>query len=208
VYVDDIIFGSDDERMIKKFSKDMHNEFSMSLLGELNFFLGLHISQLDDGILIFQTKYIKEMLKKFKMEDYKPASNSMVTSCKLRKYDESKEEDHRLYRSIIGILLYVTTSRPNVMNVVGLVAIFQEALKEAHLMEVKSIFKYLKGTIEFVLWYPKWNDMTMVTHTDADWVGSIDDKRSTIGVSFYLGDCLVSWLSKKKPSISLSIEEA
>jgi hypothetical protein len=93
VYVDDIIFGSDDDRLSKKFSKDMQNEFEMSLLGELNFFLGLQISQLDEGIFISQTKYIKEMLKKFRMEYCKPVSTPMVTSCKLRKYDESKEED-------------------------------------------------------------------------------------------------------------------
>jgi hypothetical protein len=85
VYVDDIIFGSDDDRMSKKFSKDMQNEFEMSLLGELTFFLGLQICQLDKGIFISQTKYIKEMLKKFGMEDCKPVSTPMQTSCKLRK---------------------------------------------------------------------------------------------------------------------------
>jgi hypothetical protein len=125
VYVDDIIFGSDNDRLSKKFSKDMQNEFEMSLLGELNFFLGLQISQLDEGIFISQTKYIKEMLKKFIMEDCKPVSTPMVTGCKLRKDDESKEANQRLYRSMIGILLYVTTSRPDVMQVVGQVARFQ-----------------------------------------------------------------------------------
>jgi hypothetical protein len=79
VYVDDIIFGSDDDRLSQKFSKDMQSEFEMSLLGELTFFLGLQISQLDEGIFISQTKYIKEMLKKFRMEDCKPVSTPMVT---------------------------------------------------------------------------------------------------------------------------------
>jgi hypothetical protein len=77
--------------MSKKFSKDMHNEFEVSLLGELNFFLGFQISQLDEGIFIFQTKYIKEMMKKIGMEDCKPVSTPMVTACKLRKYNKSKE---------------------------------------------------------------------------------------------------------------------
>jgi hypothetical protein len=208
VYVDDIIFGSDDDRMSKKFSKDMQNEFEMSLLGELNFFLGLQISQLDEGIFISQTKYIKEMLKKFGMEDCKPVSTPMVTGCKLRKDDESKEADQRLYRSMIGSLLYVTTSRPDVMQAVGQVAIFQAAPKETHVLVVKRIFRYLKGTTEFGLWYPKGNEMTMVTYTDADWEGSIDDRRSTSGATFYLGDCLVSWLSKKQSSVSLSTTKA
>jgi hypothetical protein len=87
----------------------------------------------------------------------------MVTSCKLRKDDESKEADQRLYRSMIGNLLYVTCSRPDVMQVVGQVERFQATPKETHVMEVKRIFIYLKGTIEFLLWYSKGNEMTMVT---------------------------------------------
>jgi len=96
----------------------------MSLLGELKFFLGLQISQLNDGIFISQSKYIKEMLKKFGMEDYKPISTPMTTGCKLSKDDESKEVDQNLYRSMIGRLLYVTASRPDVMYAVGPVARF------------------------------------------------------------------------------------
>jgi hypothetical protein len=207
VYVDDIIFGSDDDRMSKRFSQDMQNEFEMSLLGELTFFLGLHISQLDEGIFISQTKYIKEMLKKFRMEDCKLVSTPMISGCKLRKDDESKEVDQRLYRSMIGNLLYVTTSRLDVMQAIGQVAIFEVALKETHVLAVKRIFRYLKGTTEFGLWYPKGNEMTMVAYIDADWAGSIDDQRSTSRATFYLGDCLVSWLSKKQSSISLSTTE-
>jgi hypothetical protein len=146
VYVDDIIFGSDDDRMSQKFSKDMQNEFEMSLLGELSFFLGLQICQRNKGIFISQTKYIREMLKKFGMEDCKPVSTPMQTSCKLSKDDDSKDADQRQYRSMIGNLLYVTTSRPDVMQEVGQVARFQAAPKESHVMEVKRIFRYLKGT--------------------------------------------------------------
>ena len=119
VYVDDIIFGSDDDSLSQQFAKDMQKEFEMSLLGELTFFLGLQISQRTEGIFITQTKYIKEMLKKFQMEDCKPVSTPMITDCKLSKDDESKEVDQRLYRSMIGSLLYVTASRPDVMLAVG-----------------------------------------------------------------------------------------
>jgi hypothetical protein len=99
----------------QKFAKDMHNEFEMSLLGELSFFLGLQIRQSNQGIFISQTKYIREMLKRFGMEDCKPVITPMQTSCKLSKDDNSKSTDQRQYRSMIGSLLYVTTSRPNVM---------------------------------------------------------------------------------------------
>jgi hypothetical protein len=115
VYVDDIIFGSDDDRLSQNFAKDMQNEFEMSLLRELSFFLGLYICQRNQGIFISQTKYIREMLKRFGMEDCKPVITPMKTSCKLRKYDDSKSTDQRQCRSMIGSLLYVTASRTDVI---------------------------------------------------------------------------------------------
>jgi hypothetical protein len=115
VYIDDIIFGSIDDRLRQKFAKDMRNEFEMSLLGELSFFLGLQIRQSNQGIFISQTKYIREMLNKFGMEECKPVTTPMQTSCKLSKDNDSKSIDHRQYMSMVGSLLYVTTSRPDVI---------------------------------------------------------------------------------------------
>jgi hypothetical protein len=100
----------------------MQNEFEMSLLRELSFFLGLQICQGNQGIFISQTKYIREMLKRFGMEDCKPIITPMQTNCNLRKDDDSKFTYQRQYRSMIGSLLYVTTSRPVVMQAVGQVA--------------------------------------------------------------------------------------
>jgi hypothetical protein len=115
VYVDDFIFGSEEDRMCQKFSKDMQCEFEMSLLGELTFYLGLQICQRNKGIFISQAKYIREMLKKFGMIDCKPISTPMQTSCKLSKDDDSKDANQRQYKSMIGSLLYVIASRPDVM---------------------------------------------------------------------------------------------
>jgi hypothetical protein len=109
-------------RLSQIFEKDMQNEFKISLLGELSLFLGLQICQRNQGIFISQTKYIREMLKRFEMKDFKPFTTPMQTSCKLSKDDVSKYTDQRQYRSMIGSLLYVTTSRPNVMQPVGQVA--------------------------------------------------------------------------------------
>ena len=115
VYIGDVIFGSDLQILSVKFSSEMKKEFEMSMLGELTFFLGLKVSQMEKGTFISQTKYIKEMLKKFKMEESKPVSTPMVTGCKLSKDDESLEVDHTIYRSMIGILFYLTNARPDVM---------------------------------------------------------------------------------------------
>jgi hypothetical protein len=124
----------------------MHTEFEISLLGELSFFLGLQICQRNQGIFISQTKYIKEMLKRFGMEYCKPVTTPMKTSCKLRKDDDSKSTYQRQCRSMIGSLLYVTASRPDVMQTVGQVAQFQAVPKESHVLAVKRIFRYIKGT--------------------------------------------------------------
>ena len=117
------------------------------------------------------------MLKKFKMEDSKPVGTPMVTGCKLSKDDESLELDHTMFRSMIGSLLYVTAIRPDVMQAIGLVARFQLAPKETHVITVKNIFKSLKGTMEYGVWYPKGQDFTLKAFTDAYWEGSVDDKK-------------------------------
>ena len=109
---------------------------------------------------------------------------------------------------MIENLLYVIASRPNVMQAVGHVAWFQVAPKESHVLEVKRIFRYLKGMKEFGIWYPKGKYLSLIAYTDVDWRGCIDDWRSTNGVVFYLGEFLVSWSSEKKSSISLSTVEA
>ena len=140
------------------------------MLGELSFLLGLQISHSNKGILISQKKYIKEMLKKFNMEDCKPVSTPMITGCKLSKDDESQEAYHTMYRSMSGNLLYVTTSRPNVMQDVGLVARFQSTPKESHVHEIKIIFTYLKGTLDYGLWYRKGEYFTLKVYIYLDWL--------------------------------------
>ena len=125
----------------------------MSLLGELSF-LGLQISQLKDGIFISQTKYLKEMFKRFNMEDCKPVCTHMITGCKLSKDDEANELYQKLYRSMIGSMPYVTTSRLDIMQDVGIVARFQSTPKQTHVQALKRIFRYLKGNLDHGLWYP------------------------------------------------------
>ena len=148
------------------------------------------------------------MLKKFDMEGCKGVSTPMVTSCKLSKDDTSPTTDQKSYRSMIGSLFYVTASRPNVMHAVGQVARFQAAPTEAHVVAIKRIFQYLQSTKEFGLWYPKGNQLDLAAFLDIDWEGCVDTRRSTSGVAFFLGGCLVSWLSKKQSSITLSTVEA
>jgi hypothetical protein len=122
----------------------MESEFEMSMIGELSFFLGLQITQRSEGMFISQEKYLREMLKRFQMEDSKPMGTPMVTGCKLRKDDDSPNVDQSSYRSMIGGLLYITTSCPNIIHVVGMVVRYKSAPKQSHLLAIKRIFRYLK----------------------------------------------------------------
>jgi hypothetical protein len=124
----------------------MQNEFEMSLLGELSFFLGLQIRQRNQGIFISQNQVYQRNDKEVQNGRLQTSYHSHANYCKLSKDDDSKSTNQRQYRSMITILLYVTTSRPDVMQKVGQVACFQAAPKESHVLAVKRIFGYLKGT--------------------------------------------------------------
>ena len=178
------------------------------MIGELSFFLGLQVNQMKNGIFISQNKYVKEMLKKFTMDDCKPVSTPMMIGCKLSKDDQAPSIDQTQYRFMIGSLLYLTATRLDILQAVCLVARYQAAPKATHVSVVKRIFKYLKGTMEYGLWYPKGEDFTLVAYSNADWAGCVDDKKSTSGGAFFLGDNLVSWHSKKQESVSLSTTKA
>jgi hypothetical protein len=121
VYVDDIIFGCNKDSLVQWFASFMEFEFEMSMIGELSFFLGLQITQRPERMFISQEKYLREMLKRFQMEDSKPVGTPMVTGCKLSKDDDSPDVDQSSYQSMIGSLLYITTSRLNIMHVVGII---------------------------------------------------------------------------------------
>jgi hypothetical protein len=208
VYVDDIIFGCTNESYVQWFANSMQTEFEMSMIGKLSYFLGLHIKQSSAGSFVSREKYLKEMLKKFQMEDSSPVSTPMVVGCKISKDNISLDVDQRTYRSLIGSLLYITASRPDIMQVVGMVGHYQLAPKQIHLVAVTRIFKYLKGTMTYVLWYPKNHNFQLTTYSDADLENCVDERKSTSGGAFFLGDSLVAWISKKKGSISLSTIEA
>nr|GEX96408.1 copia protein [Tanacetum cinerariifolium] len=168
IYVDDIIFGSTCQDLCDEFAKIMHDEFKMSMMGELNFFLRLQIKQMEDGIFLNQSKYIKEMLKKFGLEDSKPMKTLMSSDTKLTKDEEYESVDNTKYRGMIGSLLYLTPSRPDIMFSVCLCARFQEAPKTFHLEAVKRIFWYIKGTTHLGLGHPKRTGIETIVYADSD----------------------------------------
>ena len=208
VYVDDIIFGSTNEKYCNEFAESMQKEFEMSMMGELKFFLGLQIKQTDSGIFINQVKYTNELIKKYGLDNTKICETPMATTTKLTKDENGKSVESKLFRGMIGSLLYLSASRPDIMFSVCLCARFQSDPKESHLIAVKRIFRYLKGTVNLGLWYPKNNLFNLVGYSDADYAGSQTDRKSTSGTCHFLGNGLVSWSSKKQNSVALSTAEA
>ena len=208
IYVDDIIFGATNENMCKEFAKSMQGEFEMSMMGELNFFLGLQIKQSSEGTFINQAKYTKELLKRFGMIEAKPLGTPMGTSIKLDKDENGKNVDEKLYRGMIGSLLYLTASRPDIMFSVCICARFQSCPKESHLVAVKRIFRYFIETYDLGIFYPRGVAFELNGFSDADYAGCRIDRKSTSGTCQFLGHSLVSWSSKKQNSVALSTAEA
>ncbi|GMJ08622.1 hypothetical protein HRI_004531400 [Hibiscus trionum] len=194
--------------LIEKGFEKRQGEFEMSMMGELSFFLGLQIKQKKDGTFINQAKYIKDMLKKFGLENAKPQATPMSSSTKLDKDEGGKCVDSKLYHSMIGSLLYLTASRPDILFSVCLCARFQASSRESHLIAVKRIFRYLRGTPCLCLWYPRDSTFNLHAYSDADYGGCKIDRKSTSGTCQFLGSMLISWFSKKQNSVALSITEA
>ncbi|GKB80320.1 retrovirus-related pol polyprotein from transposon TNT 1-94 [Tanacetum coccineum] len=182
--------------------------FKMSIMGKISFFLGLQISQSPRGIFINQSKYALESLKKYGMESSDPVDTPMVEKSKLDEDTQGKAVDPTHYRGMIGTLMYLTASRPDLTFFVCMCARYQAKPTKKHLHAVKRIFKYLRGTVNQGLWYPKDSSIALTAYADADHAGCQDTRRSTSGSMQLLGDKLVSWSSKRQKSAVISSTEA
>ncbi|KAJ9544546.1 hypothetical protein OSB04_024253 [Centaurea solstitialis] len=208
IYVDDIIFSSTSRELCKKFETVMTEEFKMSMMGEINFFLGLQVRQFSDGIFINQSKYIFDLLKKYDMSGCHSIGTPMATGNSIGPDHEGKDVDLRNYRSMVGSLMYLTASRPDIMFATCVCARYQAKPKESHLAAIKRIFRYLKGTPYYGIWYPKGLGFELQAYTDADYGGCNMDRKSTSGHLQFLGNKLVSWASKKQQCVSTSTVES
>ncbi|XP_016546188.1 secreted RxLR effector protein 161-like [Capsicum annuum] len=157
-----------------------------------------------------QQKYVKELIKRFSMKETKEISTPIVTATKLDLDETSSDVEQNMYRGTIGSLLYLTTSRPDIVFSVGLSTRFQSTPKKSQGVSstVKRIFRYLKGTSDLGLWYLKGSNFNLVGYSDADYAEYLVDRKSTTGMTHFLGSCLITWSTKKRNSIALSTAEA
>ncbi|GJT41130.1 retrovirus-related pol polyprotein from transposon TNT 1-94 [Tanacetum coccineum] len=188
IYVDDIIFASTDPQACDTFSNEMSSKLQMSMMGQMSFFLGLQVSQSPGGIFINQSKYALEILKKFGMDSYGPVDTPMVDRLKLDEDPLGIPVDQTRFRSMVSSLMYFTVSRPDLVFAVYMCARYQASPTKKHLEALKRVFRYLRGTINWGLWYLKDTVVALTAYADADHA--------------------VSWSLKKQKSTAISTTEA
>jgi hypothetical protein len=171
IYVNDIIFGGSSHSLVSRFQEMMKSEFQMSMMGELTFFLGIQVKQMKQGTFVHQGKYTKDLMKKFNMMELKPVSTPMSSAASLGPDEDGDVVDQREYRSMISSLLYLTATQLDIQFAVGLCARLQSSPCSSHRTAVQRVFRYLKHSLEFGIWYSASSSLDFVGFSDADFAG-------------------------------------
>lgn len=209
VYVDDLVVTGRSNEEINQFKVEMKEEFKMSDLGSLSYYLGIEVEQKERSITLKQSTYANKILQQFGMKECNAAKLPMEHKMKLHKDTEGEPIDATEYRRMIGCLRYLLHTRPDLSYAVGVYSRYMERPTTLHLKGVKQILRYLKGTILFGLMYTRGgNDEELTGYSDSDLAGDPDDRKSTGGMAFYVNNNLVSWGSYKQRTVALSSCEA
>ena len=208
IYVDDMIITGDDKEEIGELRKNLFKEFEMKDLGHLKYFLGIEVLRSDQGIFINQRKYILDLLAEIGMIDCKPADTPMIQNHGLQILEGAKLTDRGRYQRLVGKLIYLSHTRPDIAYVVGVVSQFMHSPQEDHWEAALRIVRYLKGTAEHGVLFKKHGHLEINGFTDADWAGNPNDRKSTAGYFTFVGGNLVTWRSKKQKVVALSSAEA
>lgn len=210
VYVDDIVIAGSSPVAVERLVRSLADTFPIKDLGVLKYFLGLEAAYISGGMTLTQCKYALDLLHRVSMENCKPTSTPLYPSEWIARNTGSSlgTEDSFRYRSIVGGLQYLTLTRPDISFAVNKVCQFLAQPTEVHWEAVKRILRYVKGTLDTGLTIHKSPSVGISIFTDADWAGCVDDRRSTGGFAIFVGSNLVSWSSKKQPTVSRSSTEA
>ena len=186
IYVDDIVFGAINDSLAHSFADEMKAMFEISMIGELTYFLGLQVKQTNSGIYINQAKYAKNLVKRFGLDNAAHARTPMAANAKLTNDPSGESVDVTLYRSMIGCLLYLTASRPDISFNVGIYSRFQSNPKVSHFNAVKRMIKYVAGTCGYGIFNSKESNLSLAGFSDSDWAGNANDRKSTTSGCFYV----------------------
>jgi len=208
LYVDDIILTASSSALLQQIIASLQQEFAMSDLGELQYFLGVTASRNTSGLLLTQDKYALELLTRAKMQHCNPCATPIEVSPKLPAEAGPPVTDASLYRSLAGGLQYLTLTRPDIAHAVQQICLHMHDPREEHFSLLKRILRYIKGTIKYGLQITRSSSHDLLLYSDADWAGCPDTRRSTSGFCAFIGDNLVSWSSKRQQTVSRSSAEA
>eukprot|EP00253_Pinus_taeda_P001581 PITA_01581 len=207
LYVDDL-FLTGSSRLIKDYKKNLATEFDMKDLGQMHYFLGLEVWQQKGEIFLGQGRYATKILKRFRMQEGRPMATSLITNWKKIDALEDKDEDPTLYTQLIGSLMYLVNTRPDICYTVNTLSQFMVEPKRAHWATTKHVLRYIQGTVKRGLLNTRGNDIMLSGFTDADLPGSLVDRKSTTGYCFNTGSRMTSWCSRKQKPMALSSDEA
>lgn len=208
VYVDDILIASTSTDAASELISNLQKCFKLQDLGTLKYFLGLEIARSSDGISLCQRKYALDLLSSTGMTGCKPSSFPMIPNLKLSKTDGELFTDVGMYRRIVGRLMYLTITRPDLTFAVNKLCQYSAAPRSSHLTEVHKVLQYIKGTVGQGLFYSATPDLRLTSFADADWASCQDSRRSTIGFTIFLGSSLISWKSKKQLCLVLRLKQS
>lgn len=207
VYVDDILITGNNSQLVDHIIKGLGSDFALKDLGVLHYFLGIEVLHTPSGMMLSQAKYAKDLLIKAGMDDCRPcASPSSIKSTTLA--SDLSFESPEFYRTLVGSLQYLTLTRPELSYAVNSVCQHMHHPLDSHFTAVKRILRYVKGSLDQGLCFSKGNSLHVTAFSDADWAGDALDRRSTGGYCVFLGTNLVSWSSKKQPTVARSSTEA
>ncbi|BBG92676.1 multidrug resistance-associated protein 9, partial [Prunus dulcis] len=192
LYVDDIIYTGSSEELVMSFKTEMMKRYEMTDLGLLHHFLGLGVIQAEPYIFLHQKKYARTLLDKFGLKDCKAVSTPLAMNEKLSKEDGSEQADEKVYRQIVGSLLYLTATRPDIMFAASLLARYMHGPTKKHMGTAKRVLRYIQGTLDYGIAYEKGKEAMLVGYCDSDWSGCEDDMRSTSGYAFILDQSSVA----------------
>ncbi|CAL1358011.1 unnamed protein product [Linum trigynum] len=208
IYVDDMLVSGDDLLGIQELTQVLHSAFKLKELGDVSYFLGLEVHRSPAGLLVSQQKYIVDLLETANMDECEPCATPMELNLKLRQSDGDLLPDGSSYRSLVGSLIYLTHTRPDISYAVQVVSQFMSAPHTTHMVAVCRILRYLRGTTDVGMFFPSSGDPVIEAYADADYAGCLDTRRSTSGWCVKLGHSFISWRCKKQERVSKSSTEA
>lgn len=208
LYVDDMIITGNDVVGITQLKSYLASQFEMKDLGALRYFLGIEVASSPKGYLLCQSKYTADILQRAHLTDSRSADTPLELNARYTPSDGVPFSDPTLYRTIVGSLVYLTITRPDIAYVVHIVSQFIASPTTIHWAAVLRILRYLRGTISQSLLFSSTSSPELRAYSDSDWAGDITDRKSTTGYCIFLGDSLISWKSKKQSVVSRSSTEA